>query len=112
MVLCQLGPDILTYEIQAEGGLTCIVHWNQLFLLLPKEEDGQLCAIGSCPLGRDHGFSWTVTRICSLRSGHDPQGEHENVRGGRHMWSGVHLPTDPARPGGPRLPDLEEGHVS
>ena len=38
-VLCQLGPDILTYEIQAEGGSTCIIHWNQLFLLLPKEED-------------------------------------------------------------------------
>ena len=38
-VLHQLGPDILTYEIQAEGGLTHIVHWNQLFLLLPKEED-------------------------------------------------------------------------
>ena len=27
-VLRQLGPDILTYEIQAEGGSTCIVHWN------------------------------------------------------------------------------------
>ena len=38
-VLHQLGPDILTYEIQAEGGLTHIVHQNQLFLLLPKEED-------------------------------------------------------------------------
>ena len=38
-VLHQLGLDIPTYEIQAEGGLTCIVHWNQLFLLLPKEED-------------------------------------------------------------------------
>ena len=38
-VLHQLGPDILTYKIQAEGGLTCIVHQNQLFLLLPKEED-------------------------------------------------------------------------
>ena len=38
-VLHQLGPDILTYEKQAEGGSTCIVHQNQLFLLLPKEED-------------------------------------------------------------------------
>ena len=28
MVLCQLGPDILTYEIQAKGGLTHIVHQN------------------------------------------------------------------------------------
>ena len=27
-VLCQLGLDILTYEIQAEGGLTHIVHQN------------------------------------------------------------------------------------
>ena len=38
-VLHQIGPDILTYEIQAEGGSTRIVHRNQLFLLLPKEED-------------------------------------------------------------------------
>ena len=38
-VLHQLGPDILTYEILAEGGLTCIVHHNQLFLLLTKQED-------------------------------------------------------------------------
>ena len=28
MVLHQLGPDILTYKIQAKGGLTCIVHQN------------------------------------------------------------------------------------
>ena len=28
MVLHQLSPDIPTYEIQAEGGLTHIVHWN------------------------------------------------------------------------------------
>ena len=27
-VLHQLGPDILTYEIQAEGGSTRIVHQN------------------------------------------------------------------------------------
>ena len=27
-VLCQLGLDILTYEIQAEGGSTRIVHHN------------------------------------------------------------------------------------
>ena len=38
-VLHQLGPDILTYEIQVEGGSTRIVHRNQLFLLHPKEED-------------------------------------------------------------------------
>ena len=38
-VLHQLDLDILTYEIQAEGGSTHIVHQNQLFLLLPKEED-------------------------------------------------------------------------
>ena len=28
MVLCQLGLDILTYEIQAEGESTHIVHQN------------------------------------------------------------------------------------
>ena len=38
-VLHQLGPGIPTYEIQVEGGSTHIVHWNQLFLLLPKEGD-------------------------------------------------------------------------
>ena len=38
-VLHQLGLDSLTSEIQAEGGSTHIVHQNQLFLLLPKEED-------------------------------------------------------------------------
>ena len=38
-VLHQLGLDILTYEIQAEGGSTHLVHQNQLFLLLPKEGD-------------------------------------------------------------------------
>ena len=27
-VLGQLGSDILTYKIQAKGGLTCIVHQN------------------------------------------------------------------------------------
>ena len=37
-VLHQLGPDILTYEIQAEGALTHIVHRNRLFLLLPRRE--------------------------------------------------------------------------
>ena len=38
-VLHQLGPDILTYEIQAEGGSTHIIHHNRLFFLLPKQED-------------------------------------------------------------------------
>ena len=38
-VLHQLGLDISTYKIQAEGGSTRIVNQNQLFLLLPKEED-------------------------------------------------------------------------
>ena len=42
-----------------------------------------------------------VTRICSLGSRHGPRGEHENVRGSIHMWSGVPLPTDPARLGDP-----------
>ena len=98
-VLHQLGLDILTYEIQAEGGMTHIVHHNQLFLLLPKEEDEQPHAIGSCPLGRDHGFSWLVTRIHSIRSRLVPQGVGENTSSGRYAWSGVCLPTDLGRPG-------------
>ena len=44
-----------------------------------------------------------VARIHSLRSGLDPQRVHENVSGGRHAWSGVCLPTDPARPGDPQI---------
>ena len=80
-VLHKLGLDILTYEIQAEGGSTRIVHQNQLFLLLPKEEDDNGIAISSCPSGRDHGFPWTVTRIHSLGGGFSPRGECENVRG-------------------------------
>ena len=38
-LLCQLGLDILTYEIEAAGGLTHIVHQSRLFLLFPNEGD-------------------------------------------------------------------------
>ena len=36
-ILCQLGLDILTYEIEVEGAFTHIVHQNRLFLLYPSE---------------------------------------------------------------------------
>ena len=88
-VLSQLGLGILTYKIQAEGGSTHIVHQNQLFLLLPKEGGWQLCTISSCPLGRDHGFSWSVIRIHALRSEIDPWGVCENIISCWDTWSKV-----------------------
>ena len=98
-VLHQLGPDIPTYEIQAEGGSTRIVHWNQLFLLLPKKEDDNCVPLVTALQAEIMDSPWTVTRIHSLRGGLSPQGKCENVRGSRYAWSWVHLPTDPARPG-------------
>ena len=76
-------------------------HCSLELTIPPASQRGrwQLHAIGSCPMGRDHGFSWMVTRICTLRSGLDPQGVHENASSGRYTWSGVCLPTYPARPG-------------
>ena len=42
-----------------------------------------------------------------------PRGEHENVRGSRHMHGlGYACPQTQPDLVTPRLPDLEEGHVS
>ena len=113
MVLCQLGPDILTYEIQAKGGLTCIVHQNRLFLLLPKEEDDNCVPLVAAvwaeimdSLGQSPGYAplgeadivptknvnmLEVVDTCGLGYAH-PQTQPDLVT--------------------PKLPDLEEGHVS
>ena len=111
-VLHQLGPDILTYEIQAEGGLTQIVHWNRLFLLLPKEEDDNCVPLVAAlqaeimdSLGQSPGYTPSevdlvpeenmkmleVVDMCGLGYAH-PQTQPDLVT--------------------PELPDLEEGHVS
>ena len=112
-VLRQIGPDILTYEIQAEGGLTCIVHRNRLFLLLPKEEDDNCMPLVAAlqteimdSLGPSPGY-------CPLRVRLSPQGGHENVRGSKiHVVLGMPRPQTQPDLVTPALPDLEEGHVS
>ena len=111
-VLHQLGPDILTYKIQAEGGLTCIVHRNRLFLLLPKEEDdncmplvaalqtGVIDSLGQSPVHTPSELDLVpeedmrmleVVDTCGLGYAR-PQTQPDLVT--------------------PGLPDLEEGHVS
>ena len=94
MVLHQLGPDILTYEIQAKGGSTRIVHQNQLFLLLPKEEDDNCMPLVAALwveimdyLGQSPGYA-------PLEVDMIPE---ESVRMLEVVdtWSGVCLPTDP-----------------
>ena len=111
-VLCQIGLDILTYKIQAEGGSTHIVHQNQLFLLLPKEEDDNCMPLVAAlwtevmdSLGPPPGYAPSeldlvpeedvktleVVDTCGLGYAH-PQTQPDLVT--------------------PELPDLEEGHVS
>ena len=112
MVLRQLGPDILTYEIQAEGGLTCIVHWNQLFLLLPKEEDDNCMPLVAAlwveimdSLGQSPGY-------IPLEADIVPE---ENVRMLEVVdMHGLGYACPQTQPDlvTPILPDLEKGHVS
>ena len=112
MVLHQLGPDIPTYEIQAEGGLTCIVHQNRLFLLLPKEEDDNCMPLVAAlqaeimdSLGQSPGYAPSEADIVP----------EENVRMLKvvdmHGLVYAHPQTQQDLVT-PRLPDLEEGHVS
>ena len=111
-VLCQIGLDILTYEIQAEGGSTRIVHRNQLFLLLPKEEEYNCMPLVA---------ALQVEIMDSLRQspGYAPSEvdlvPKENVRMlevvDTHGLGYAHPQTQPD-PVTPKLPDLEEGHVS
>ena len=111
-VLHQLGPDIPTCEIQAEGGSTRIVHRNRLFLLLPKQEYDNCVPLVAAlqtevmdSLGLSPGYApselglvpeedvktLAVVDTCGLGYAH-PQ-----------TWSDLVTPA---------LPDLEEGHVS
>ena len=112
MVLCQLGLDILTYEIQAEGGLTCIVHQNRLFLLLPKEEDDNCVPLVAAlqaeimdSLGQSSGYAPLVEDIVPK----------ENVKMLEVVdMCGLRYTCQQTQPDlvTPELPDLEEGHVS
>ena len=111
-VLHQLGPDIPTYKIQAEGESTRIVHQNQLFLLLPKEEDDNCMPLVAA--------LWTeIKDSLGLSPGYTPSEldlvPEEDVRMlevvDTHGLGYAHPQTQPDLVT-PKLPDLEEGHVS
>ena len=111
-VLCQLGLDILTYKIQAEGGLTCIVHQNRLFLLLPKEEDDNCVPLVAAlraeimdSLGQSPGYA-------CLESGLVPEEDVRMVEVVDMRGLGYAQPQTQLDLVTPKLPDLEEGHVS
>ena len=111
-VLHQLGPDILTFEIQAKGGSTCIVHWNQLFLLLPKEEDDNCVPLVAAlwveimdSLGWSPGYAPLEVDIVPK----------ENVKMLEVVYMhglGYTCPQTQPDLVTPSLADLEEGHVS
>ena len=111
-VLHQLGLDIPTYEIQAEGGLTHIVHQNQLFLLLPKEEDDNCMPLVAAlwveimdSLGQSPGYA-------PSEAGMIPE-ECVRMLAVVDMHSlGYACPQIQQDLVTPGLPDLEEGHVS
>ena len=111
-VLHQLGLGILTYKIQAGGGLSHIVHQNQLFLLLPKEGDDNCMPLVAAlqaeimdSLGQSLGYMplevGLVPRECvKTLSVVDMCGPG---------YACLQTQIDPVTNG---LPDLEEGHVS
>ena len=111
-VLCQLGPDILTYKIQAEGGSTHIVDQNQLFLLLPKEEDDNCVPLVAAlqaeimdSLGQSSGYAPSEVDIV-------PKENVKMLEVVDMCGLGYACPQTQPDLVPPRLPDLEEGHVS
>ena len=111
-VLCQLGPDILTYEIQAEGGSAHIVHQNQLFLLLPKEEDDNcmpLVAVLQVEIMDSLGW---LPGYPPLEVGMIPEECVRMLEVVDMHGLGYTCPQTWPDLVDPGLPDLEEGHVS
>ena len=111
-VLCQLGLDILTYEIQAEGGSTRIVHCNRLFLLLPKKEDDNCMPLVAAlwveimdSLGWSPGYAPSEVDMIPKESVRMLQ--VVDTRG-----LGYTCPQTQSDLVAPGLPDLEEGHVT
>ena len=111
-VLHQLGPDILTYEIQAEGGSTHIVHWNRLFLLLPNEEDDNCMPLVA-------GLWAEIMDSLGLSPGYAPSEpdlvNEEDVKMLEVVdmcGLGYACPQTQLDLVTPESPDLEEGHVS
>ena len=111
-VLHHLGPDIPTYEIQAEGGLTSFVHQNRLSLLLPKEEDDNCMPLVAAlwaeimdSLGQSPGYTPLEVDIVPK----------ENVKMLEVVDThglGYACPQTQPDLVTPELPDLEEGPVS
>ena len=111
-VLRQIGPDILTYEIQAEGGSTRIVHQNRLFLLLLKEEDDNCVPLVAAlrteimdSLGPSPGYA-------PSESGLVPKEDVKMLEVVDTRGLGYARPQTQPDLVTPALPDLEEGHVS
>ena len=109
-VLHQLGLVILTYEIQAEGGSTCIVHQNQL--LLPKEEDDNCVPLVAAlwveimdSLGWSPGYAPSEVGMISKEC-------MRMLEVVDMCGLGYACPQTQPDLVAPRLPDLEEGHVS
>ena len=116
MVPCKtnlsIGPDILTYEIQAEGELTHIVHQNRLFLLLPKEEDDNCVPLVAAlqteiidSLGPPPGYT-------PSESGLVPEEDMKTLEVVDTCGLGYAHPQTQPDLVTPALPDLEEGYVS
>ena len=111
-VLHQLGLDIPTYEIQAEGRSTCIVHQNQLFLLLPKEEDDNCMPLVAAlwaeimdSLGPSPGYTPSESDLV-------PREDVKMLEVVDMRGLGYASPQTQLDLVTPELPDLEEGHVS
>ena len=111
-VLRQPGPDIPTYEIQAEGGSTHIVHQNRLFLLLPKEEDDNCVPLVAAlqaeimdSLGPSPGYAPSESDLVPEEDVKMLEVVDMRGLGYAHPQTQLDLVT-------PKLPDLEEGHVS
>ena len=111
-VLHQIGLDILTYEIQAEGGSTHIVHQNRLFLLLPKEEDDNCVPLVAAlqteimdSLGPSPGYA-------PSESGLVPEEDVKMLEVVDTRGLGYARPQTQPDLVTPALPDLEEGHMS
>ena len=111
-VLRQIGLDIPTYEIQAEGGSTRIVHQNRLFLLLPKEEDDNCMPLAAAlrtevidSLGLSPGYA-------PSESGLVPEEDVKMLAVVDTHGLGYTRPQTWSDLVTPASPDLEEGHVS
>ena len=111
-VLHQLGLDILTYEIQARGGSTHIVHQNQLFLLLPKEEnDNCMPLVAALQVEIMDSLGWSPGYAPS-EVGILPEESVRMLEVVDTCGLGYVCPQTQPDLVALRLPDSEEGHVS